>query len=106
MKISLDNAVLAMSEYVGNMFSEMKPGLLTGLAAAAAHYKLQTQGVSMLGMLAGDQGYIDLDILDGVVRKYLSNMHDETFKTSLGEIKIKSDTPAEVMEILKKYGEN
>lgn len=106
MKISLDNAVLASSEYVSNMFSGMKPNLMTGLAAAVAHYKLNTQGVQLLNILNDGSGYINLDVLEDAVKKYAGNLHDETFKTVVGEIKIKADTPAEFMEYLKKYGEN
>lgn len=106
MKISLDNAVLASSEYLSNMFSGMKPSLMTGLAAAVAHYKLQTQGIKMLNILNDGDGFIDLDVLNEAVKKYAANLHDETFKTAIGEIKIKADTPAEFMEYLKKYGEN
>lgn len=106
MKISLDNSVLAVSEYISQTFGNMEPTLMNGLAAAAAHYKLQTQGVRMLKLLAGDSDYIDLDVLDGAVRKYLGNMHDTSFNTAVGQIKISAGTPAEIMEVLKKYGEN
>lgn len=106
MKINFDNAMLATSEYVAQTFGNMEPTLINGLAAAAAHYKLQTQGVRMLKMLAGDSDYIDLDVLESAVRKYLGNMHDASFNTALGQIKISAGTPAEIMEALKKYGEN
>lgn len=106
MRISLDNSVLAVSEYISQTFSNLEPTLMNGLAAAAAHYKLQTQGVRMLKLLAGDNDYIDLDVLDGAVKKYLGNVHDTSFNTVLGQIKISASTPAEIIEILKKYGEN
>lgn len=79
---------------------------MNGLAAAAAHYKLQTQGVRMLKLLAGDSDYIDLDVLESVVKKYLGNLHDTSFNTVIGQIKISADTPAEIMDVLKKHGEN
>lgn len=106
MRISLDNSVLAVSEYISQTFGNMEPTLINGLAAAAAHYKLQTQGVRMVKMLAGDSDYIDLDVLESAVRKYLGNIHDASFNTALGQIKISAGTPAEIMETLKKYGEN
>lgn len=106
MKISLDNSILAASEYISQVFGNMDPSLMNGIAAVAAHYKLQTQGVKMLKLLSGDSEYIDLDVLESVVKKYLGNMHDTTFNTAIGQIKISADTPAEIMEMLKKYGEN
>lgn len=106
MKISLDNSVLAVSEYISQTFGNMEPTLMNGLAAAAAHYKLQTQSVRMLKLLAGDSDYIDLDVLESVVKKYLGNLHDTSFNTVIGQIKISADTPAEIMDVLKKHGEN
>lgn len=106
MKISLNNSILALSEYISETFSGMEPSIINGLAAAAVHYKLQTQGVQMLKALSGDNEHIDLDVLDSVVKKYLGNIHDTSFKTVIGDIKISANTPAEIMEKLKKYGEN
>jgi uncharacterized protein YuzB (UPF0349 family) len=106
MKISLNNAVTATSEYLSSIFGNMKPTLVTGLTAVVAHYKLQTQGNKMLQILADEDGYINLDVLEQGVKTYMSNIGDETFKTLIGDIKIGSDTPAELMAHLKKYGEN
>ncbi|MBQ8630747.1 MAG: hypothetical protein IJ479_03390 [Alphaproteobacteria bacterium] len=107
MKISLENSILAMSEYIAQTFGKNPdPSIFDGFAAIAAHYKLNTQGIRMLKLLSGDSEYIDLDVLESVVKKYLGNMHDTTFNTAIGQIKISADTPAEIMEMLKKYGEN
>lgn len=106
MKISVDNSILALTEYISETFGNMEPSILNGLAAGAVHYKLQTQGTQMLKMLAGDSKYIDLDVLDDVVKKYLGNMHDISFKTLIGDIKISANTPAEIMAKMKQYGEN
>ena len=57
MRISLNNAVLATSEYLSHTFSGMKPSLANGIAAVFAHYKLQTQGNKMLQTLADEEGY-------------------------------------------------
>lgn len=107
MKISLDNSVLAASDYIAKTFGDMDGDFMKGLAAAGAHYKLHTQGVRMLKTLAGDSDYIDLDVLEAAVKKYLGNMHHDTsFKTMVGEIKISAGTPLEIIEFLKRYGEN
>ena len=53
-----------------------------------------------------DSDYIDLDVLESVVKKYLGNLHDTSFNTVIGQIKISADTPAEIMDVLKKHGEN
>lgn len=106
MKISLDNSILALSEYISEAFGGMEPSIINGLAAAAMHYKLQTQGVQMLKALAGENEHLDLDVLENVVKKYLGHVHDTSFKTVIGNIKISANTPAEIMEKLKKYGEN
>ncbi|MEI3581904.1 MAG: hypothetical protein V8R89_04450 [Alphaproteobacteria bacterium] len=44
--------------------------------------------------------------MDGLIRKYADDLPDKSFKTMLGDIKIKADTPAQLMEYFKKYGEN
>lgn len=106
MRISLNNAVLATSEYLSHTFSGMKPSLANGIAAVFAHYKLQTQGNKMLQILADENGYIDLDALDMGIKTYMNGLSDETFKTPIGDIKIGASTPHELMEHLKKYGEN
>ena len=106
MKISLNNAVLATSEYLSRTFNGMKPSLANGIAAVFAHYKLQTQGNKMLQTLADEDGYIDLDALEMGVKTYMSGMSDETFKTAIGDIKVGANTPHELLEHLKKYGEN
>ena len=98
--------MLSVSEGGSQTFSNGEPTLMNCLAAAAAHYKLQTQGVRMLKLLAGDSDYIDLDVLESVVKKYLGNLHDTSFNTVIGQIKISADTPAEIMDVLKKHGEN
>lgn len=106
MKISLKNAVVATSEYLSHTFSSQTPSLASGIAAVFAHYKLNTQGVKMMHILSDEEGYIDLDVLEQGVSAYMSNLHDETFKTAIGEIKISSNTPIELISHLKKYGEN
>ena len=106
MKISLNNAVLATSEYLSHTFTGMKPSLVNGVAAVVAHYKLNTQGAKMLEILADDDGFINLDILEQAVNTYMSNMNDETFKTLIGDIKVGANTPQELITALKKYGEN
>jgi hypothetical protein len=106
MKISLNNAVLATSEYLSKTFMGMKPSLVNGMLAVFAHYKLQTQGNKMLMILSDEDGYINLDVLNQAVNTYMGNLIDETFKTAIGDIKVSANTPQELMEYLKKYGEN
>lgn len=106
MRISLNNAVLATSEYLSKTFIGMKPNLVNGMVAVFAHYKLQTQGNKMLMTLADEEGYINLDVLDQAVKTYMGNIGDETFKTAIGDIKVGANTPHELLENLKKYGEN
>lgn len=50
-------------------------------------------------------GYVG-SVLDGLIRKYADDLPDKSFKNMLGDIKIKADTPAQLMEYFKKYGEN
>ena len=59
-----------------------------------------------MSALDSGSGYIDVDVLDGLIRKYADDLPDKSFKTMLGDIKIKADTPAQLMEYFKKYGEN
>ncbi len=106
MRISLNNAVTATGEYLSHTFGGMKPSLVSGVAAVFAHYKLQTQGAKMMQILSDDDGYINLDVLEQGVKTYMSSLSDETFKTPIGDIKIGANTPYELMEHLKKYGEN
>lgn len=51
--------------------------------------------------------YLDRGALSAEeVRGSLADNPDKSFKTMLGDIKIKADTPAQLMEYFKKYGEN
>lgn len=106
MRLSLQNAVTATGEYLAHTFGSIKPSLVSGVAAVYAHYKLHKSGVDMMKILADENGYIDLDVLEQGVKTYMSGLSDETFKTPIGDIKIGASTPMELMEHLKKYGEN
>jgi uncharacterized protein YuzB (UPF0349 family) len=106
MRISLNNAVLATSEYLSRTFTGMQPSLVNGLMAVFAHYKLNSQGIEMLKILSDNDGYINLDVLEQGIKTYMSGLKDETFKTAIGDIKIGAETPYELLEHLKKYGEN
>lgn len=106
MKISLENAVKAASEYLAEEFSKMPPNLGNAGMHIFAEYKLATQGPKVFSALDDGSGKINIDVLEGLVNKYSASLPDQTFKTPLGEIKIKSDTPAQLMEFMKKYGEN
>jgi hypothetical protein len=106
MRLSLQNAVTATGEYLAHTFGGMKPSLVSGVAAVYAHYKLHKSGIDMMKILADENGYIDLDVLEQGVKTYMSGLSDETFKTAIGDIKIGASTPHELMEHLKKYGEN
>lgn len=110
MKISLENAVKATSEYLNKEFSAMGADKDKRWAAFGMHmvaeYKMATSGTKALKMLDDGSGFIDLDILDGFVSKYAADLPDKSFATFLGEIKIKPDTLSEYLECLKKYGGN
>lgn len=106
MKISLNNAVLATSEYLSRTFTNIGPDWSTAIVAMFAHYKLNSQGIEMLKILSDNDGYINLDILEQGIKTYMSGLKDQTFKTMVGDIKIGAETPYELLEHLKKYGEN
>jgi len=106
MRISLQNAVTATGEYLTRAFAGMQPSLISGMAAVFAHYKLHKSGIEMMKILSDENGYIDLDVLEQGVKTYMSDLSDETFKTAIGDIKIGATTPLELMDHLKKYGEN
>jgi uncharacterized protein YuzB (UPF0349 family) len=106
MKISLQNAVTATGEYLTHTFAGMQPSLISGVAAVFVHYKLHKSGIDMMKILADENGYIDLDVLDQGIKTYMSGLNDETFKTVIGDIKVGANTPRELLEYLKKYGEN
>jgi uncharacterized protein YuzB (UPF0349 family) len=106
MRISLENAVTATGEYLSKSFGSMQPSLINGVAALVAHYKLQTQGVEMIKILSDSDGYINLDVLEQGVKTYMSGLGDETFKTPIGDIKVGANTAHELLENLKRYGEN
>ena len=110
MKISLENAVKAISEYLTEEFSKMPKDFNDAWMNAGMHimaeYTLATKGTKMLSALDSGSGYIDVDVLDGLIRKYADDLPDKSFKTILGDIKIKADTPVQLMEYFKKYGEN
>lgn len=106
MKISLNNAVLATSEYLSRTFTNIGPDWSTAIMAMFAHYKLNSQGIEMLKILSDNDGYINLDILEQGIKTYMSGLKDQTFKTMVGDIKIGAETPYELLEHLKRYGEN
>lgn len=103
MKISLTNAVRGLSEYITKEFSSVHN--LSGLGAAVfAEYKLVTQGTKILQSLDDGTGYIALDDLERIINKYQFN--GQTIKTIVGDITISADTPQQIINKLKEYGEN
>ena len=106
MEISLDNAVKAASEYLAEEFAGMKPNLMNAGMSIYAQYKLQTQGRKIMKTLDDGDGKINLDVLGSLVEKYMGNLPDQSLVTPLGELKITADTPAKLIEHMKKYGEN
>lgn len=111
MKISLENALKAANDFLADEFAKNQPESLADAWSnvglhIAAEYKLAKQGSKALKLMDDGSGYIDLDVLDGLIKKYAANLPDKSFNTFMGEIKIKSDTPAQLMEFMKKYGEN
>lgn len=65
-----------------------------------------TNGIQILKVLDDGNGRINLDVLEAQVNKYMNNIPDQTFKTVVGEIKVKSDTIPQIMSVMKRYGEN
>lgn len=84
----------------------MPPSLANGMLATFAHYKLQTNGAKMLSLLDDGTGRINIDTLESSMSKFMSNVGDQTFHTVVGDFKVKSDTPKQIVDIMKKYGEN
>lgn len=106
MYITLENASKAVSEYLSNEFSNMPASFMSAALAVVVEYKLQTSGTQVMKMLDDGTGRINIDVLENVINKYMSNVPDQTFKTIAGDIKIKSDTPTQLLEHLKRYGVN
>ena len=111
MKISLENALKAANDFLADEFAKNQPESLADAWSnvglhIAAEYKLATQGSKALKLMDDGSGYIDLDVLSDLIKKYAANLPDKSFNTFMGEIKIKSETPAQLMEFMKKYGEN
>jgi hypothetical protein len=105
MKISMLNAVRGLGEYVSEEISKMPFSWANMAASMLAQYKLSTQGASMLKLLDNGEGYIDLDRLSEIITQHADYFKDETFKTAIGEMTISKDTPQQILEHLKKYGE-
>ncbi len=106
MEISLDNAVKAASEYLSEEFGNMKPTLMNAGISIVAQYKLQTNGRRIMSLLDDGTGKINLDVLGSLIEKHMANLPDQSFNTLFGDIKITSDTPAKLIEYMKRYGEN
>jgi hypothetical protein len=100
------NAVRGLSEYVSEEVSKMPFSWTNVGVSMYAQYLLQTKGVKMLQTFDNGEGFIDLDCLGEIVDKHAELMKDSTFKTPVGDLTITKDTPQQIMEHLKKYGEN
>lgn len=107
MKISLQNAVKGLCEFLSDEFSKNDdPKLMDIFVPFYAEYKLQTQGLKILKTFDNGDGYINIDVMDALLHKYTGNMPDKTIKTLVGDITVTGDTPQQIMQYLKKYGEN
>ncbi len=106
MRISLLNAVRGLEEYVSSEVSKLPFSLTNVGVSMYAQYLLQTKGVKMLQTFDTGDGFIDLDCLGEIVNRHAELMKDSTFKTPVGDLTITKDTPQQIMEHLKKYGEN
>lgn len=106
MRISLQNAVRGLGEYMSEEFSQLTPSWANFGVVCFAEYKLKTQGVKLLKTFDNGDGFIDLDVFEELVNKYGRSLNDGSFKTAVGDITISKDTPQQIMQYLKKYGEN
>lgn len=110
MKISLENAVKATSEFLNKEFTAMGEDRDKKWAVFLMHgfaeYKMTTLGTKALKILDDGTGYVDLDVISDFVNKHVSDLPDKSIATFLGEIKIKPNTLDEYLDHLKKYGEN
>ena len=89
MKISLENAVKATSEYLNKEFSAMGEDKDKRWAAFGMHmiaeYKMATAGTKALKMLDDGTGFIDLDVLDGFIGMFRREVLELEKEMSAGQ---------------------